>query len=211
MKAPGSTVLTQAGAAAQAPVGLVALGPWPAGSGLYVRWTTSDAAVVFQTQTFQPRPFALGAVRASQEGADPRLTLTVAQPDLAVIALCSANDPAGVPVTVWRAFLDNLSAAQLLVSGLVIDGYRPTDTDIAFSLVPAASGLRRKIGRKIGRTCGWAYPRSTAFPECPYTGPFTGDLAACDRSDEACKVRLGAAWTLGFGGFLQTVNREWGS
>lgn len=149
MKALAAGLLAQGAALDNAPVLLVEIAAW---GGATVGWANSDASVTYGGTTYNPRPCSVGAVAQSLEGGAPRLTLSVANHDLAVSALVAAADPAGCAVTVRRAYLDALAAAETLATGLVVSGVRLTEEAATFALAPGDNGARKKVpGRLVTR------------------------------------------------------------
>lgn len=199
MKTLGAGYLAQAGAADQAPVWLAELAGW---GGATVRWAASDGAVTYGGQAYAARPFEAGAPTASLDGGPQRLTLAVANQDLAVSILCAAADPRGARLTLRRVFLDDLSAAQTLAAGLVVTAYRVGEAAVAFDAVALADLLRRQLPRRtFDRIC----PYEFKGPWCAYAG--TAAYCSADRpatgpheyTDAACRA-LGNF--LNFGGVL---------
>jgi phage-related protein len=191
--------LAAAAAEAQSPVLLVAIAAW---GGATVRYAASDAAVTFGGNAYGARPFRVGLPEASQEGGDPRVTLSLANHDLALSALCAAADPVGCAVTLTATFLDALTTSRTLLSGLVVDSYGLTEEACTLTLVPGATGLRARVpGRRAARTCPWTFKGT----ECGYAGAD----ASCLHTDEDCAARTGGSNLANFGGFLFLITKEW--
>lgn len=199
MKTLGATLLAQGAAEAHGPVWLAEVAAW---NGVTVRWANSDDDVVYGGNTYAARPLGLAAVEAGGEGAAREVELSVANHDLAVSALCAAAEPVGCAVTLRRTFLGALTAAQTLLSGVVVSGYGLTEEAATFRLAPGDTALRRQVpGRLASRTCPWVFKGA----ECTYAGAD----ATCKHTDEDCAARTGGSNLLNFGGFLFTIPRQW--
>jgi phage-related protein len=196
MKTLAAGLTTQATAAASGPVLLAEVAGW---GGTTVRWAQSDAAVTYGGNAYAGRPFSVGAVSVNADGSPQRASLTLANQDLALSALCAAADPRGLLVTLRRTFLDNLAVAQTLASGLVIEAYRLTEDSCEFTLSGLAEVFKRELPRRTyDRVCPWVFKGS----ECAYAG---GD-ATCDYTDDACKAKSNFSR---FGGYLFVLPRRY--
>ena len=150
--------------------------------GVDVGYTVYDEDVTYAGLNYASRPFNIGAISASQTGgSSSAFTLELANTDLGISAMCDANDPRGCKVVFYRVFLSDLTKAQVLLSGLEIDGYSVNEVSVVFALVPATARARRKIPARIcTRNCGWEYKGV----ECTYMGVET----TCDHTIAACRA-----------------------
>lgn len=192
-----------------------------------LRFHAHDAGpIIWQGHVYQPWPCALEGAELTGHGAAPTPTLSLANVDLSITALClHFNDLTHAKVTIRETFSHYLDAdnfpsgnakadpEQEAISIWYID-HKASENDemVVFSLSsPADLDGQMLPARQIHSLCQWAITGGYRGPDCGYlgtakfteTGEVTDDpaLDKCGGCLHDCKKRFGEHEELPFGGF----------
>ena len=206
MKTIPAPLAAQAASTDQAPVLAVAIAGW---GGSTVRYNSTGASLTFGAAAYAARPgLQWQAVELSTSGKPVEATVSIPNEDLALSDLIDVATPIGATVTLYRVFLDDLTAIHTLATGLTVQSYRVLDQWAELRAVGLSKLLRRKVpARTLGKLCPYEFKGA----ECGYAGA----AAYCSVTDpvagpheytaEACQSLSNFS---NFGGFLFALPRR---
>lgn len=180
--------------------------------------------IIWQGETYHAWPYEIEGLEASSDGSEATPTLSAANINGALSALCLAyQDLAQAKVTIHETLAKYLDAANFADGNATADPEqealdiwfiaRKTQEDnqqISWELTSPASVLSKKMGRQMTPYCYWCHRGWYRGQGCGYAGEAmftehdqpTDDPAQdrCSGTVKGCELRFGEQNELPFGG-----------